>query len=432
MDKYRRLDLFTLELGCDLCLEKCLDEILKSIPLIQEKIYERYGVVLPNVRVKENKNLKPLEYVIKVNGYSDGRFEFKKNSFLILDTGRVKSEVKGKPAKEPVYRMPGVWITKGKIAEAEQKGYVVLTAPRIVEVHLTKIITENLSSVITTQYVGELLDEVLKENEFLCIQLAKKYGNATLTLVKQVLCSLLDEKVSIQNMLVILETISNEAKLDREKIPSLVNRVRCLIIPDVINSLGIENNDIKVVLLSQKLSEYMFNNLKQTGEIAFDPATRKLLISEVSLKFRKMIDHGFSPIVLCAEPLRYSVSVFLSSLGIPDIHVLSNMEMIAAAKKLNVSVQIFATIGEDFEPAASQSEKNTKGDFVKLREKLTQAAESLEPFEQEVISMRFGLGEEHSHTIEEIGRAFDIPLEKIRMIEAKALRLLRKNVTSED
>ena len=85
MEKYRKLDLFTLELGSDLCLEKTLEEILKSIPLIREETFDKYGVVIPNVRIKENKALKSLEYVIKVNGYAAGRFEFKKNSILILD-----------------------------------------------------------------------------------------------------------------------------------------------------------------------------------------------------------------------------------------------------------------------------------------------------------------------------------------------------------
>lgn len=447
MDKYRKLDLFTLELGSDLCLEKTLEEILKSIPLIREETFAKYGVVIPNVRIKENKALKSLEYVIKVNGYAAGRFEFKKNSILILDTGFVKTKITGKPAKEPVFGVPGLWITKGKRVEAEQNGYVTLTAPKVIRVHLQEKIKENLSSVITTQYVGELLDEVLKENEFLCTQLVKKYGNASLTVVKLVLCSILDEEVSIRNLLPILETISNEPKFDRAKIPALVNKVRCSIIPDIIGSLGERNNDIKALLLSQKLSEYIFNNLTETGEIAFNPATRKLFSNELSLKTSEMIDQGFSPVLLCVEPLRYSVKFFLDSLGISNIHVLSDMEMTSAIRKMNTSLQVFATIGEDFEPPsgsdfgtsvqvktseATPPKKISNDDFVKLQEKLNQIVGSLDPFEQKVISMRFGLGEEHSHTLEEVGLAFNIPLEKIRMIEAKALRLLRKNTTSEE
>ena len=123
------------------------------------------------------------------------------------------------------------------------------------------------------------------------------------------------------------------------------------------------------------------------------------------------------------------------------------MELSIAIRKMNISLQVFATIGEDFElPAgcdsgasvhaklseATQPKKNSNDDLAKLQEKSNQIVGSLEPFEQKVISMRFGLGEEHSHTLEEVGLAFDIPLEKIRMIEAKALRLLRKNGASND
>ena len=447
MEKYRRLDLFTLELGSDLCLEKYLNEILKTISLIREEIFDKYGVVIPNVRVKNNKTLKPLEYVIKVNGYSSGRFEFRKNSFLILDTGFVKTEMSGKPLKEPVFGAPGLWITKGKKAEAEKNGYVVLTAERMIKVHLVEKIKENLSSVITTQYVGELMDEVLKENEFLCTQIVKKYENAALSVVKLVLCSLLDEEVSIRNLIPILETISNEPKYERAKLQVLVNKVRCAIVPDVIDSLGDCNNYIKALMLSQKLSEHMFDNLTETGEIAFDPVTKKLFYNELSLKISEMIEQGLSPVVLCVEPLRYSVKILLTSLGISNTHVLSDMELRIAVRKLNTSLHVFATIGEDFEPPAgcdsgasvheklseaTQPKKNSNDDFVKLQENLNQIVGSLEPFEQKVISMRFGLGEEHSHTLEEVGLAFDIPLEKIRMIEAKALRLLRKNVAGND
>ena len=447
MEKFRKLDLFTLELGRDLCLEKTLDEILKSIPLIREETFDKNGVVIPNVRIKENKALKPLEYVIKVNGYASGRFEFKKNSILILDIGFVKTKMTGKPAKEPVFGVPGLWITKGKRVEAEQNGYVTLTAPKLIRAHLQEMIKENLSTVITTQYVGELMDEVLKENEFLCKQLVKKYENASLHVVKLVLCSLLDEEISVRNLIPILETISNEPKYERAKLQALVNKVRCAIVPDIIGSLGNSNNNIKALILSQKLSDHMFDNITETGEIAFDPVTRKLFFNELSLKIREMIDQGFSPVVLCVEPLRYSVKLLLVSEGISKTHVFSDMELSIAVRNLNISLQVFATIGEDFElPAgcdsgasvhekpseATQPKKNSNDDFVKLQEKLNQIVGSLDPLEQKVISMRFGLGGQHSHTLEEVGLAFGIPLEMIRMIEAEALRLIRKNTSSEE
>jgi RNA polymerase primary sigma factor len=50
---------------------------------------------------------------------------------------------------------------------------------------------------------------------------------------------------------------------------------------------------------------------------------------------------------------------------------------------------------------------------------------TLTPREEKVIRMRFGIGEKSDHTLEEVGRKFMVTRERIRQIEAKALRKLR-------
>ena len=93
MEKYRKTDLFSLELGIDLCSEEWIYELVKSIQSLRKEFFERYGVVIPKVHVIDDIKLKPLEYVIKVNGYEAGRFEFQSDPILIVDTGSVKKEI---------------------------------------------------------------------------------------------------------------------------------------------------------------------------------------------------------------------------------------------------------------------------------------------------------------------------------------------------
>ena len=95
MEKYQKTYLFTLELGKSLCQEKLLQDILKSISEIIADIYEQYGLVIPNVRVKDNRNLFPFEYVIKVSEVEVSRYELKRNCILILDAGNVTQKIKG-------------------------------------------------------------------------------------------------------------------------------------------------------------------------------------------------------------------------------------------------------------------------------------------------------------------------------------------------
>lgn len=60
-----------------------------------------------------------------------------------------------------------------------------------------------------------------------------------------------------------------------------------------------------------------------------------------------------------------------------------------------------------------------------LRAQLMAVIETLTPREQKVIRLRYGLDDNHSRTLEEVGKEFNVTRERIRQIEAKALRKLR-------
>jgi RNA polymerase primary sigma factor len=63
--------------------------------------------------------------------------------------------------------------------------------------------------------------------------------------------------------------------------------------------------------------------------------------------------------------------------------------------------------------------------FKLLQEQLGKVLHTLPPREQEVLKMRFGLEDGYSLTLEEVGLYFNVTRERIRQIEAKALRRLR-------
>jgi RNA polymerase primary sigma factor len=62
---------------------------------------------------------------------------------------------------------------------------------------------------------------------------------------------------------------------------------------------------------------------------------------------------------------------------------------------------------------------------LNLTEQTRKVLASLTPREEKVLRMRFGIGEKYDHTLEEVGQDFDVTRERIRQIEAKALRKLR-------
>jgi RNA polymerase primary sigma factor len=92
------------------------------------------------------------------------------------------------------------------------------------------------------------------------------------------------------------------------------------------------------------------------------------------------------------------------------------------------------------ETPIGEAEDSRLGDFIEdkaitspsdavinmnLAEQTRKVLATLTPREQKILSMRFGIGEKRDHTLEEVGQDFELTRERIRQIEAKALRKLR-------
>ena len=116
------------------------------------------------------------------------------------------------------------------------------------------------------------------------------------------------------------------------------------------------------------------------------------------------------------------------------------------AKKMGISVEkVREVIKISQEPVSletpiGEEDDSHLGDFLKdesslspeeyteneiLKEEIKEVLQTLQPREQEVLELRFGLVDGTCHTLEDVGKRFNVTRERIRQIEAKALRKLR-------
>ena len=79
----------------------------------------------------------------------------------------------------------------------------------------------------------------------------------------------------------------------------------------------------------------------------------------------------------------------------------------------------------DFIPDEDASEPAEAASFTLLKEQLTEVLSTLTPREEKVLRLRFGIEDGRTRTLEEVGKEFNVTRERIRQIEAKALRKLR-------
>ena len=128
------------------------------------------------------------------------------------------------------------------------------------------------------------------------------------------------------------------------------------------------------------------------------------------------------------EPLPEEIA---SEMGIS----LEKVEHIIKISQETVSLE--APVGEE--------EDSRLGDFIEdkdslspeeaathqlLKEHIKEVLEFLSPREQKILRLRFGLDNGRTHTLEEVGKEFDVTRERIRQIEAKALQKLKINQDS--
>jgi RNA polymerase primary sigma factor len=107
---------------------------------------------------------------------------------------------------------------------------------------------------------------------------------------------------------------------------------------------------------------------------------------------------------------------------------LRQVRLILESSKKPLSLE--TPIGEDSDLGDFLEDKRTPSPTDSLLSQdltaqVERALSSLSPKEAEILRLRFGIGEEGEHTLEEVGQRFDVTRERIRQIEAKALRKLR-------
>ena len=115
-----------------------------------------------------------------------------------------------------------------------------------------------------------------------------------------------------------------------------------------------------------------------------------------------------------------------AEIHLPVERVRSVLEMARQTISLNAPVggSLDTSIGDFIEDKSAENPMEEAG-LSMLREKLRDVLGTLPEREREVLELRFGLKDGQPRTLEEVGRQFNVTRERVRQIEAKALRRIR-------
>lgn len=279
-------------------------DLLDRVVMIRRQIALELGTVVPIIRLRDNIQLNPNQYIIKIKGIQVSEGEILFDHYMAMNPGYVEEEITGIPTFEPSFHLPAIWITEGQRERAESLGYTVVDPPSIIATHLTEIIRQYISELLTRQDVQNLINNLKETNPSLVEELIPKLLG--LGEIQKVLQNLLREGISIRDLLTIMETLADYAPTTRDT-DILTEYVRQSLKRAISTKYFPPHETTNVVTLDPKIEQEIMGSVKQTESGAFlnlDPSRSRAIMESVKKELQKLENLGKSPIIITSPIVR--------------------------------------------------------------------------------------------------------------------------------
>lgn len=323
-----QVDPLEVELGYNLLPlvdEKQEGDLLDRIVLIRRQIALDFGFIVPPIRLRDNMQLSPNDYVIKVKGVEVGKGNLVLNHCLVLGPD-VQEKLEGIKTTDPTFGLPALWIPVSRKEEAELSGYTVVDTISVLATHLTEIIKKYAHEILSRQDVQNLLDHVKKTNPAVVNELYPELLN--LGEIQKVLSNLLREGVAIRDLVTILEALSDAARSTR--VPELLTEYVRQSIGRQIIAPYLVDHKLFVLTLDPELEQVIKNGIQQTEQgsfLALEPQITQKLLSKLVEWTGRVMNAGHQPVVLCSPVVRFHLKRLTEKM-IPNLIVVSYNEIL--------------------------------------------------------------------------------------------------------
>ena len=279
-------------------------DLLDRVVMIRRQIALELGTVVPIIRLRDNIQLNPNQYIIKIKGIQVTEGEILFDHYMAMNPGYVEEEITGIPTFEPSFHLPAIWITESQRERAESLGYTVVDPPSIIATHLTEVIRMHIAELLTRQDTQNLVNNLKESNPVLVEELIPKVLG--LGEVQKVLQNLLQEGISIRDLLTIFETLADHAHGTRDT-DVLTEYVRQSLKRAISNKYFPANETTSVVTLDPKIEQEIMSSVKQTEQGAYltlDPEKTRAIMNSVQTEVNKLESLGRNAIIITSPIVR--------------------------------------------------------------------------------------------------------------------------------
>lgn len=316
-------------------------DLLDRIVMIRRQLAIELGLVIPVVRIRDNIQLQPNEYRLKIKGNEMARGELLLDHYLAMSPGVDDDSIEGIDTVEPSFGLPAKWITETQKEQAEIFGYTVVDPPSVVSTHITEVIKANAHELLGRQETKQLIDHIKESYPILVEEVTP--NPLSVGEVQKVLAKLLRENVSIRNLPIIFETLADYGKVTSDT-DLLAEYTRQALARQITNQYSSNGQTLKVVTVSGKIEKVIADGVQQTEHgnyLSIDPTVSQSILESIAGQVEQLSLMEQTPIVLCSPAVRMYVRQ-LTERYFPQIPILSYNELEA-----NVEVQSVGVVNID-------------------------------------------------------------------------------------
>jgi flagellar biosynthesis protein FlhA len=300
-------------------------DLLDRVVMIRRQLALELGMIVPIIRLRDNIQLSPNEYIIKIKGVEVGGGELMLDHYLAMSPGVVEEEIDGIKTTEPAFGLPAVWISEAQRDTAEMLGYTVVDSPSIIATHLTEVIKFHAHELTGRQEVQTIIDKVKENYPAIVEELVPKM--MSIGEIQKVIANLLKEGVSVRDMVTILETLADYAPSthDTDLLTEYVRQA----LGRAISKRFIKDKKSNVITLDPKLEQVIMDSVQKTEQgsyLTLEPGIINTIISNLSMQVQKLMQLGQQPIVLSSPVVRLYFRR-MTEQSIPGLVVLSYNEL---------------------------------------------------------------------------------------------------------
>ncbi|ANU15935.1 flagellar biosynthesis protein FlhA [Planococcus maritimus] len=301
-------------------------DLLDRVIMIRRQCAMELGIVVPVIRIRDNIQLQPNEYVIKIKGNRVARGDIMLDHYLAMSPGVDDENVYGIETIEPAFGMPALWVDEDMKEEAEMAGYAIVDPPSVVSTHLTEIIKRHAHELVGRQEVKSLIENIRDSAPAVVEELIPNL--MSIGEVQKVLMKLLKEKVSIRNLLVVLETLADYAPQTKD-VDLLTEYVRQALARQITRQYAPDNEALKVITAGASLEKKFAESVHRTEQgnyLSIDPESSQTIFQKITEQAGQLQQNGVQPILLTSPAIRIYMRQFVERFA-PDLPVLSYNEL---------------------------------------------------------------------------------------------------------